>query len=74
MSRCRGGATLPPQGLSNSSAHGQMPESYAMLMRQSQLLLELGDAKTALELAKLVVDMAPAQVRRPATMLSTAAY
>jgi hypothetical protein len=40
----------------------QVPSSYAMLMKQSQLLLELGDVKSALDLAKLVVDLAPAQV------------
>eukprot|EP00124_Ichthyophonus_hoferi_P004051 Ihof_evm1s403 gene=Ihof_evmTU1s403 len=41
----------------------KMPQSYAMLMKQSQLLVTIDDIPTALDIAKLVVDLAPAQAQ-----------
>eukprot|EP00123_Amoebidium_parasiticum_P015581 comp23044_c1_seq1/m.36874 comp23044_c1_seq1/g.36874 ORF comp23044_c1_seq1/g.36874 comp23044_c1_seq1/m.36874 type:complete len:672 (-) comp23044_c1_seq1:201-2216(-) len=41
----------------------KMPNSPSMLMKQSQLLLAIGDVPNALEIAKMVVDLAPAQAQ-----------
>eukprot|EP01134_Creolimax_fragrantissima_P003539 CFRG3539T1 len=41
----------------------EVPSSSTMLMQQSQLLLSVGDKENALDLAKLVVDLSPAQAQ-----------